>query len=59
MLKLNGCFAIIQNFSYMSQLEEGNLSFSVLWHARFGHLNYNNICLLRKNGVDSLHTIPK
>ena len=43
----------------MSQLEEGNLSSNLLWHARFGHLNYNNLHLLRKNGVYGLPTIPK
>ena len=59
LLKLKGCFATVQNFAYMSQLEEGNLSSSVLWHARFGHLNYNSLRLLKKNGVYGLPTIPK
>ena len=39
MLKLKGCSAIVQNFAYMSQLEEGNLSSSLLWHEIFGPLN--------------------
>ena len=43
----------------MSELEEGNLSSSLLWYARFGHLNYNSLCLLRKNGVYGFPTIPK
>ena len=43
----------------MSQLEEGNLSYNVLWHAIFGHLNYNSLRLLRKNGVFGFPTIPK
>ena len=59
LLKLKGCSATVQNFAYMSQLEEGNLSSSLLWHARFGHLNYNNLRLLRNNGVYGLPTIPK
>ena len=41
------------------KLEEGNLSSSLLWHARFGHLNYNNVRLLRNNGVYVLPTIRK
>ena len=32
---------------------------SSLWHARFGHLNYNSLRLLRKNGVFGFPTIPK
>ena len=43
----------------MSQLEEGNMSSNLLWHASFGQLNYNNIHLLTKNGVYGLPTIPK
>ena len=35
------------------------MSSSSLWHARFGHLNYNSLRLLRKNGVFGLPTIPK
>ena len=59
LLKLKGCSATVQNFSYMSQLEEGNLSSSLLWHAIFGHLKYNSLRLLRKNGVYGFPTIPK
>ena len=59
LLKLKGYSAKVENFSYMSQLEEGNLASSLLWHARFGHLNYNSLCLLIKNGVYGFPTIPK
>ena len=59
LLKLKGCSATVQNFAYMSQLEEGNLSSSLLWHARFSHLNYNRLFLLTKNGVYDFPTIPK
>ena len=57
MLKLKGFSKTIQNFSYMSHLEEGNMSLSLLMHAIFGHLKYNGLCLLRKNGVYGLPTI--
>ena len=59
LLKLKGCSATLQNFAYMSQLEEGNLPSNLLWHTIFGHLNYNILCLLRKNGVYGFPTIPK
>ena len=59
LLKLKGCSTTVQNFAYMSHLEKGNVSSSLLWHARFGHLNYNRLRLLRKNGVYGCPTIPK
>ena len=57
LLKLKGCSVIVQNFAYISHLEEGNLSFILLWHAIFGQLNYNNLHLLRNNGVYGFPTI--
>ena len=59
MIKSKGCSTTIQNFAYMSHLEEGKLSSSLLWRAIFGHLNYNSISLLRKNGVYGLPNIPE
>ena len=59
LLKLQGTFARAQNFSYSSHYDEGTLPSSLLWHARFGHLNYDNLRLLKKNGVTSLPTIPE
>ena len=59
LLKLKGSSARIQNYAYLSEHGEGNMSSSSLWHARFGHLNYNNLRLLRKNGVFGFPTIPK
>ena len=59
LLKLKGCSAIVQNFAYMSQLEEDNFSSILLWHAIFGHLNYNSLCLLINNGVYGFPIIPK
>jgi hypothetical protein len=29
------------------------------WHARFGHINYDNLHLLKKNGVSGFPTIPR
>ena len=42
LLKLKGSSARFQNYAYLSQHGEGNLSSSSLWHARFGHLNYKS-----------------
>jgi len=39
LIKLQGTFAHAQHFSYNSHHEEGTLPSSLLWHARFGHLN--------------------
>eukprot|EP00253_Pinus_taeda_P028394 PITA_28394 len=57
LLKLQGKSAHKQHFSYISHHEEGTLPSSLLWHARFGHLNYDSLCLLKKNGVAGLPTI--
>src|SRR5216684_3359847 len=59
LLKLKGSSARFQNYAYLSQHGEGNMSSSSLWHARFGHLNYNSLRLLKKNRVFGLPTIPK
>ena len=59
LLKLQGTSAHAQHFSYISHHEEGTLPSSLLWHARFGHLNYDSLRLLKKNGVVGLPTIPR
>eukprot|EP00253_Pinus_taeda_P011167 PITA_11167 len=59
LLKLQGTSAHAQHFSYISHHEEGTLPSSLLWHARFGHLNYESLRLLKKNGVAGLPTIPR
>jgi len=59
LLKLQGTSACAQHFSYNYHYEEGTLPLSLLWHARFGHLNYDNLRLLNQNGVARLPTIPR
>ena len=59
LLKLQGTSTRAQNFSYSSHYDEGTFPSSLLWHARFGHLNYENLRLLNKNGVTGLPTIPR
>jgi hypothetical protein len=48
LLKLNKTFAHAQNAAYLSHHCEGTMPFSLLWHARFGHINYDNLRLLKK-----------
>jgi transposase InsO family protein len=31
----------------------------LLWHARFGHINYDNIWIMKQQGIQGLPTIPK
>jgi transposase InsO family protein len=59
LLKLNGTSSHTQNVAYLSHHGEGIMSSNLLWHARFGHINYDNICLLRNSGVYGLPTIPR
>jgi hypothetical protein len=59
LLKLKGTFAYTQNVACLSHHCEGIMSSSLLWHARFSHINYEGLCLLRKNGVSGLPTIPR
>ena len=40
-------------------LEEGNMSSSLLWHARNGYFSYKTLHLLRNNGVYGFPIIPK
>jgi len=47
-LKLQGTYARAENSSYSSHYDEGTFPSSLLWHARFGHLNYDNLRLLIK-----------
>ena len=54
LLKLKGSSAHAQNFAFSSHHDEGTFPSSLLWHARFGHLNYDSLRLLKKNGVDGL-----
>jgi hypothetical protein len=56
-LKLKGTSTQEHKFSYLSPRDEGALSSSLLWHAKFGHINYDSIHMLKKNGVSSFPTI--
>ena len=59
LLKWKGTSTGAQNFAYLSHHDEGTLSSSLLWHVRFGHINYNSLRLLKNNGVYRFPTIPR
>jgi len=59
LLNLNGISSHTHTVAYLSHHDSGIISSSLLWHARFGHINYESLCLLRKNGVSGLPTIPR
>jgi hypothetical protein len=59
LVKLKGTFAQAQDSTYLSHHDEGTFSYSLLWDARFGHINYDEIHLLNKNGVSGFPTIPR
>jgi len=40
------------------EVERDIFSYSLLWHAIFCHINYDNLHLLKKNGVSGFPTIP-
>jgi hypothetical protein len=59
LLKLKGTFVHAQNHAYLSHHDEGTLPSSLLRHARFGHINYDKLHLMKKNGVFGFPTIPR
>jgi hypothetical protein len=58
-LKLNVTSSHTQNDTYFSHHGEGIIPYSLLWHARFVHINYDSLHLLTKNDVDDFPTIPR
>jgi transposase InsO family protein/adenylate kinase family enzyme len=59
LLKLNGTSSHTHTVAYLSHHDSGIIPSSLLWHARFGHINYDSLRLLRKNGVSGFPTIPR
>jgi hypothetical protein len=59
LLKLKETYAHTQIVAYLSHHNACMMPSSLLWHAIFGHINYDNLRLLRKNGVSSFPTIPR
>jgi len=59
LLKLKGTSTHKQNVAYLSHHDVGIIPYSLLWHARFGHINYDSLCLSRKNDAFGLATISR
>jgi len=59
LLKLKGTSSHTQNVAYLSHHDVGIMSSSLLWHAIFFHINYDSLCLLRKNDDFGFPTIPR
>jgi hypothetical protein len=57
-LKLKGTSTHAQNYAYLFHHDEDTMPSSVLWHARFGHINCDNLRLLKNNGVYGFPTVP-
>jgi hypothetical protein len=59
LLKLKGTSSHTQNATYLSHQDASIIPSSLLWYARFSHINYDILHLLRKNGVSGFPTIPR
>jgi len=59
LLNLKGTSAHTQNVAYLSHHDECIIPSSILWHAIFGHINYDNLRVLKNNGIFGLPTIPR
>jgi hypothetical protein len=57
LLKLKGTSAWVHNYAYLSHHDKGILSSNILWHAIFGHINYDSLHMMNKNVVSGLPTI--
>jgi len=58
LLYFKGTSSSSQNYANFSQ-HSGNISSSLLWHARFGHINYDSLRIMKQNGIQGLPTISK
>jgi hypothetical protein len=59
LLKSKGTYAGEQFFAHLSHDDEGALLYSLLWHTRFGKINYDSLPMLNKNGVFCFPTIQR
>jgi hypothetical protein len=59
LLKLKATSTRAHNYAHLSFYDEGTFSSSLLWNAIFGNINYDSLCMLMKNNVSDLPTIPR
>ena len=58
LLKLKGTSSFQSNSALLAQHSD-TLSSSLLWHARFGNINYESIRIMKQQGIQGLPTIPR
>ena len=58
LLKLKGTSSFLSNSTLLDQHSD-TLSSSLLCHARFGHINYDSIKIMKQRGIQGLPTIPR
>ena len=56
LLKLHGMSSVALNKTYLVQ-QNYTLSSSLLWHARFGHVIYESIRIIKQQGIKGLPTV--
>ena len=54
---MNGTSSISQNSTNLTY-DNGNLSSILLWHARFGHIKYDSLKIVKHEGLQGIPTIP-
>lgn len=59
LLKLKSTSIRSKFFAFLAYQDKGTLPSSHLWHARFGHLNFDELHLLKQNGFFGLPIIPR
>ena len=55
---MNGTSSNSHNYANLAW-HNGKLSSNLLWHAKFGHINYDSLRIMKQKGVLGLHTIPR
>lgn len=59
LLKLNGTSSTNSHESSTFLAQQSDVfSPNLLWHARFCHINYGNVIIMKKKGIKGLPTIP-
>lgn len=55
---MKGIYTHAQKYVYLTHHDEGTFPFTLMWHAIFGHANYDKFHLMKNNYVSDLSTIP-
>jgi len=58
LLKLKGVSSVTLNTNHLVK-QNDTLSSSLLWHACFGHINYESLRIMKQQGIKGLPTVPR